>query len=342
MVRADLLTETAKAMARYASVLFEALFPGAGPLRARWSALPPNMRGILWIMAAGVVLTVMSAMIKSLGSRIPVLEILFVRQMVMSALLTPRMLRNPAAAFATPNLKLHLLRVALSVVAMTAGFTAIVHLTLADAVAVSFSRSFFVTIFAMLILHEVVTRQRWIAVVLGFVGVVIMVRPSPEGLDPYAALGLLSAACVGLIMVIIRKLAQKEPLATVLTYQAVGVGAVFALPALWLWVPPTPQEWSLLILIGVLSAIGQSFNFNGFRVGEATAVASADYLRLVYAAVLGVIVFGEWPTLNGLLGAALIVGTTGFAIRSEKRGAARKRAEKTADSAAGAVATPAE
>lgn len=311
------------ATARLGPRLGERLLPADGGVRSRWAALPPNLRGIAWIMAAGVVLTVMSAIIKSLGTRIPVIEILFVRQTVMSLLLTPRILRDPVAAFATPNPWLHALRVGLSVVAMLAGFTAIIHLPLADAVAVSFSRSFFVTIFAIVILHEVVGRHRWIAVVLGFTGVVIMVRPSPEGLDPYAALGLLSAAAVGLIMVIIRKLAQKERMATVLTYQAVGVGVVFAVPAVLAWVPPTPAEWALMVVIGVLSAIGQSFNFNGFRVGEATAVASADYLRLVYATVLGVLLFGEWPTVHALVGAALIVATTGYAMHAEKRQARR-------------------
>jgi drug/metabolite transporter (DMT)-like permease len=306
--------------------LGERILPASGPFRTGWAALPPNLRGIVWTMAAGVVLTVMSAIIKSLGTRIPVIEILFVRQMVMSVLLTPRILRNPVAAFATPNPWLHALRVGLSVAAMLAGFTAIVHLPLADAVAVSFSRSFFVTIFAMVILHEVVSRHRWIAVVLGFAGVVIMVRPSPDGLDPYAALGLVSAAAVGLLFVIVRKLAQHEKMATVLTYQAVGVGAVFAVPALLAWVPPTPEEWTLLVLIGVLSAIGQSFNFNAFRAGEATAVASADYLRLVYATALGVVLFGEWPTLNALVGAALIVATTGYAMQAEKRQARRLKA----------------
>lgn len=316
-----------------------ALKPRSARAKARWASLPGNMRGILWIMAAGVVLTVMAAIIKGLGARIPVVEILFLRQVVMSLLLGPRILLHPVRAFATPNLGLHLLRVGLSVVAMVAGFTAIVHLPMADAVAVSFSKSFFVTIFAMLILHEVVTRQRWIAVALGFIGVIVMVRPSPEGLDPYAALGLLSAASVGLIMVIIRKLAQREPLTTVLAYQSVGVGVVLAVPAWLNWVPPTLEEWGLLIVVGVLSAIGQSFNFNGFRVGEATAVASADYLRLVYATALGVAIFGEWPTMHALVGAAIIVGTTGFAFRAEKRNAARQQARPPESSS---VSAPAE
>lgn len=339
MVGYGALRTLAGALRVWSLILIEGLLPGQGTLGARWSVMPGNMRGILWIMAAGVVLTVMASIIKALGGRIPVIEILFIRQVVMSLMLGPRILRDPARAFATPNLRLHLLRVGLSVVAMTAGFTAIVHLPLADAVAVSFSKGFFVTVFAMLLLHEVVTRARWLAVVLGFVGVIVMVRPSPDGLDPYAALGLLSAAAVGLIMVIIRKLAQREPLATVLTYQAVGVGAVFAVPALLYWVPPTGAEWAMLVVVGVLSAIGQSFNFNGFRVGEATALASADYLRLVYATALGVVVFGEWPTLNALLGAGIIVATTGFAIGAEKRYDDRRRADRAA---AGTAVAPAE
>lgn len=302
--------------------------------RARFAALPPNVRGILWIMMAGVVLTAMAAMIKSLGSRIPVVEILFVRQVVMTLIMTPRILRDPRAAFATPNPGLHAIRVGLSVVAMVAGFTAIVHLPLADAVAVSFSKSFFVTVFAILILREVVGPHRWIAVALGFAGVLVMVRPSPEGVDPYALLGLLSAAAVGLIMVIIRKLAQREPLGTVLTYQAVGVGAALLAPAMLNWVAPTPAEWALLVVIGALSAVGQSLNFQGFRAGEATAVASADYLRLVYAALLGVILFGEWPTVNALLGAALIVGTTLYAMRAERRLARRTAASAPSAAAA--------
>jgi drug/metabolite transporter (DMT)-like permease len=325
MLRNSVAARLARSLGTRSVTLAETLLPGEGRLGARWQALPPNMRGILWIMAAGMVLTVMAAIIKSLGARIPVVEILFIRQVVMSLMLGPRIARDPRGAFATPNFRLHALRVGLSVLAMTTGFTAIVHLPMADAVAVSFSKSFFVTIFAMLILHEVVTRQRWTAVVLGFLGVVVMVRPSADGIDFYALLGLVSAASVGLIMVIIRKLAQREPLGTVLTYQAVGVGLVLMPPALWLWVTPEPWEWALLVVIGVLSAIGQSMNFNAFRVGEATALASADYLRLVFATALGVAVFGEWPTVNALIGAALIIATTGFAMESERRHAARAR-----------------
>lgn len=307
------------------------------PFRNRWALIPSNVRGIIWILLSGVFFTAMAALIKVLGTRIPVLEILFVRQCVLSLFVAPTVLRSPVQAFRTPYPGLHALRVALSVVAMGAGFVAIVHMPLADAVAIGFSKSFFVTIFAILILHETVTRQRWGATILGFGGVVVMIQPSPSGLDVYALLSLLSAAAAGLIMVIIRRLAQKEALVTVMAYQSIGVGLVFAVPALMHWMPPTPTEWILLITVGLLSGIGQSLNFAGFRVGEAAAVASADYLRLVYATGLGLWLFGEFPSWATLCGAAIIVGASVYSITYEKG-----RARRQSKAAAAAAPAPAE
>jgi len=296
----------------------------ADRFRARWSALPGNVRGMIWVAIAGVTFSVMTALIKGTGARIPVLQILFIRQLVMMLMMSPRIVRSPREAFRTNNLKLHGLRIGLSAVSMVAGFTAMVHLPLTDAVTISFSRSLFVALLAIVILHEVVGIHRWTALILGFVGVLICVQPSGEGINGYALLGLLSALTVAMVMVIIRKLAQQEKLATVITYQALGVGLVLVIPAAMVWVPPTPAEWAALILIGVLSTAGQSLNFMGFRVGEATALAPIDYLRLPYAVVLGAIFFAEWPSANTLVGAALIAGTSLYAMHREKLRARRQ------------------
>lgn len=305
------------------TALLEPVAAPFAPLAARWGQLHGNIRGMFVVALAGLALSLMATVIKYTGQRIPVIQILFIRQIVMTLFMTPRILRSPREAFRTSNLKLHVLRVSLSIVAMTAGFTATVHLALPDSVAISFSKSFFVAIFAILILHESVGRHRWFAVILGFVGVMIMARPSGEGLGFYAFLGLLSSAAVGLIMVIIRKLAQKEKLATVITYQAVGLGVLFSVPAFIVWVPPTPTEWALLLLTGVLSTGAQSLNFMGFRMGEATALAPVDYLRLIYATALGALIFSEWPSVTTLIGAVVIISTSLYAMRQENRAARR-------------------
>lgn len=287
--------------------------------RLRIAALPTNLQGAVWVVMAGLVLTVMTALIKTVGSTIPVVQILFIRQIVMTGAMLPRILRDPRDAFHTASPRLHLARVGLSSVAMTAGFTAMVHLPLADAVAISFSRSFFVAIFAILILHEIVWAHRWVGIIAGFVGVVIITDPRGTQVDGYTLLALLSAAAVAMIMVIVRKLAQSEKLGTVITYQAVGVGTILAVPAAMSWVTPTPEQWLLLLCIGALSTVGQSLNFLAFRVGEATALAPFDYLRLVYSALIGAVFFLEAPTLTTIGGALLIIAGTLWGFWAERR-----------------------
>lgn len=281
--------------------------PSVGHIREKWDDLPGNLRGACWVAAAGLVLTLMTAMIKSVGATIPVLQILFIRQVVMTLAMAPRFMRDPSGVFGTRAPGLHGLRIVLSAIAMSTGFTAMVHLPLADAVAISFSRSFFVAIFAIVLLHEVVTRHRWFGIAAGFAGVVIITAPTGEQFNIYAFLGVASAGAVAMIMVIIRKMAQREALVTVITYQALGVGALLAIPAAMLWQTPTPGQWVILLLIGVASTLGQSLNFMGFRAGEATALAPVDYLRLIYSLLIGAIFFLETPTPSVLAGAGLVI-----------------------------------
>lgn len=291
-----------------------------GRVQRRVALLPGNLQGAVWIAMAGLVLTIMTALIKTVGETIPVIQILFLRQMVMTAAMMPGILRDPRRAFATDTPYLHLLRIALSSIAMVAGFTAMVHLPLADAVAISFSRSFFVAIFAILLLHEIVGRHRWIGIFAGFVGVIVITDPTGAQIDRYVLLALFSAGAVALIMVIVRKLAQRERLATVITYQAVGVGLILAVPTFLNWVPPTPGQWILLICIGLLSTLGQSLNFMAFRVGEATALAPVDYLRLIYSTAIGAIFFLEQPTWSTMIGALLVILGTCWGLWHERHG----------------------
>ncbi|WP_176441005.1 DMT family transporter [Oceanicola sp. 22II-s10i] len=296
-------------------------------LKARWLLLPGNVRGMIWAALGGVIFSVMTALIKGTGQRIPVVQILFIRQVVMMLMMSPRIVRHPIESFRTENLNLHVLRVFLAIISMLGGFTAMVYLPLTDAVTISFSRALFVALLAIIILKETVGIHRWLALVLGFIGVLICVQPSGEGVNIYSLIALGSACSVAMVVVIIRKLAQKEKLATVITYQAVGIGLALVVPAYVYWVPPTSAEWVGLILIGVLSVGGQTLNFAGFRVGEATALASIDYLRLLYAVILGAIFFAEWPSVNTLVGAAIIVGASLYALHRERLHARAQAAE---------------
>ena len=286
-------------------------------LIARWEVIPGNVRGGLWMLAAGAFFAVMSALIKLLGSRLPVVEIMFLRQAVMMATVAPIIARGFPHSLKTSRPGLHLVRVFFALTAMLMGFTAIVHMPLADAIAIGFARPFFVTLFAILILKEVVGLRRWSAIIVGFVGVLIMLRPTGAGIDLYGLYAVAGAAGAGMVMILIRKLSETESPLVILTYQSGLVGLAMLVPALYWWVWPTPDEWLLALILGVVSAAGQSCNIRAYRAGEAAAVAPLDYTRLIYATVLGIWLFSEWPSATTLTGAAIVLAASFYTLKRE-------------------------
>lgn len=296
-------------------------------LRRRWSrrfdALPDNVKGAVLLMLAAAGFSVMVALIKLLGSRLHVTQILFLRQLGMALIVAPTLLRNFPGSLRTRRPGLQLARIGCALVAMLAGFSAVIHMPLADATALGFAKSFFVTLFAIAILRETVDRHRWGATAAGFLGVLVMLQPGTQGFGLYGFYAVLGAAAAGMVMVIIRLLSRSDAPATILTYQAVGVGLVMAVPALLYWQPPTPLEWLLLATVGVVSYYAQMLNIHAYKWGEASLMGPLEYVRLLYATALGFLLFGNLPGPYTVLGAALIVLASVYTIRREAR---RRRA----------------
>jgi drug/metabolite transporter (DMT)-like permease len=287
-----------------------------------WQALAPNVRGSLWVALAVFLLTLMMTFIKLLGDRLPVVQILFVRQLIMLGFLAPVLRRNFPEALKTQRLRLHAFRIGAAMVAMLAGFEALVHLPLANATAISFAKTLFVTVLATLVLQEVVGPGRWAATAVGFVGVLVVVQPSGAGIDAYALLALLSALGVACVMIALRLLTRTERSVTIMSYQAIGISTLLAPFALAWWVAPTPLEWLMLLGVGFFATLGQWCNVAGFRAGEAAAVAPMDYTRIVFASLIGFLVFHETPGVATFAGTALIIGATLYTLRrnAETRG----------------------
>lgn len=278
-----------------------------------------NLKGAAILMIAALGFSLMVALIKLVGERLPVTQILFVRQVGMTLMLLPVLSRSFPQSLHTQNLALQLLRIVLALMAMLFGFTAVINMPLADATAIAFAKSFFVTIFAVFILQERVGLYRWSAVFLGFVGVMIMVRPGTEGFSLYGIMAIAGAACAGLVMVIIRKLTRIDETHTILAYQAIGVGLIMAVPAFIQWEAPTFSEWLILAAIGVVSYYAQKANVNAFRYGEASLLASLDYVRLLYATLFGWLLFNQLPAPSTWIGAGIIILASVFTVYREKR-----------------------
>ena len=289
---------------------------GIARWRAWWDRAPDNLRGSILMIAAFVVFSVMTAAIKAIGTRVPLPQVLLLRQVIMTVLLMPLFLHDIRHALSTSRLSLQITRGLFSLMSMLFGFTAIIHVPLADATALGFSQVLFVTILAVVILKEAVGWRRWAATLIGFVGVLIMLRPTGDGLsNPYGLFAVIGALFGSGITVTVRMLAQSEKTATILLYQAIVLCLALIVPTVLWWENPTPREWLLIGLIGVVGTAGQYLITRAYQVGEAAALAPLDFVRLLIATGIGFAVFAELPSLPTFIGASIVVAATVYTVR---------------------------
>ena len=280
----------------------------------RWLTLPGNVKGSLIVLLASLISVLMTSLIKHVGQSIPVVEILFIRQILVLVIISPVILKKLDTVFKTKVFRFHVLRGSISVIAMLTGYTAVVHLPLAEVTAISFVRTLFTTILAILFLKEVVGVRRWSSVIVGFIGVLVIVRPEPENINAYALLAIVSAFFVSSINIVTRKLSQIENSSTIMAYQSIIVALAMSGPAIYLWVMPTWDEAFFIVVIGGLMSLMQWIFIQAIKVGEAAAIAPMEYSRLLYAAVIGIVFFAEIPTLWTLTGAGIIIASTLYTL----------------------------
>lgn len=286
-----------------------------------WAAASDNLRGSVFMIAAFFLFGAMMAGIKAVGTAVPLVQVLFIRQIIVTMLLLPLFIRGFPAALRTHHPGLQFLRGALSLGAMLCGFTALLHIPLADVTALGFAKVLFVTIGAVIILHEKVGMRRWVATGVGFVGVLIMLRPGGDGIGYYYMLTLLGALFGAGITITVRVLSQSERTETILFYQAVFMILSLAIPTLVLWKQPDAHQWMLIALVGVTGTGGQYLITRAHQTGEASALAPLDFVRLLIATVIGYFIFAELPDSTTFAGAALVVGATVYTMhRNSARG----------------------
>ncbi len=270
-------------------------------------------------MLASIVFSLMALLIKLLGQRLHITQILLVRQIGMVIMVAPAILRNFPGSLRTARPKLQLIRVLCALVAMLFGFTAVIHMPLADATAIFFAKSFFVTVFAVFFLSETVGVYRWSAVLIGFVGVMIMLQPGTDNFSIYGLASLVGAAGAAAVMILLRLLSRADSPETIMTYGALGVGLVMIVPGIYFWQQPTSSEWYLLAAVAVVSYFGQRCNIFAYKHGEASLLASLDYVRLLWATLFGFLVFDQLPGLPTWFGAVIVVAAAIFTIYREMR-----------------------
>lgn len=279
--------------------------------RSSWRTLPLAVRAVLLMVTGCLLFSVMGALVKLLGQQLDSFQIAFFRCCFgFIAILPFVLLKRGRHALRTTHFSGHFLRGALGVAALVAGFYATTRLPLTASTAISFTAPLFMILTAIFLLGEKVRWRRGLATVVGFIGVLVMVRPDRGTLEVGAMVGLFAAFLGALSTTLIKRLSATEAALTILVYFGLFSSILTAIPAYLVWRPPTGEELALLALIGALGAVGQFCQVRAFAAGELMAVAPIDYSRLIFAGIMGFLLFAELPDRYTLVGAAMIVGST--------------------------------
>jgi drug/metabolite transporter (DMT)-like permease len=219
--------------------------------------------------------------------------------------------------FKTQRPDMHIVRVLCAVVGMNCGFYATTHLELATAVSLGYTRPLFMILLAVMFLGEVVRWRRGLATLMGFAGVLIMLRPTEVPVELPAFAALLAALAVAGAMAVVRQQAAVDGPATIMVWFGVGTAILTAVPAAFVWQTPDADQWLRLIAIGVLASIGQYMMIKAFTHGEATVMNPIDYLQILLAALFGFWLFDEVPSVWTGVGAAVIIASTLYILLRE-------------------------
>jgi drug/metabolite transporter (DMT)-like permease len=293
--------------------------------------LTPNLRGALWMLASAVGFTAMTTLIKFLGPGYPAALQTFYRQLAGVIVLLPLIARDWRGAFRTTRPGILIFRSSAGVLALIMGFYAYQKLPLAEANALSFTRTLWLVPLAAFVLREPIGPLRIGAALVGFLGALIMLRPGAGGVGAWIgwpqACALISAFLFALTITGMKVMTRDHRPFVLLVYAAV-LGLIFALPpALFAWRWPTWPDLALLAAMGVIGTLTQGAYIKGMEAGEAAVMAPIDYTRLVFAVGAGLLLFHEVPQRETIVGAAIVVISTLFISWREHQLAQRAAAQ---------------
>ncbi|MEQ9639241.1 MAG: DMT family transporter [Alphaproteobacteria bacterium] len=286
-------------------------------------ALPtpnPNLRGIGFMIASMGAITALDATAKWLTDGYPITEVVFFRSLF--ALLPVGVLawrEGGLTALRTTRLAAHALRACIGVITTFLFFLALSLMPLADATAIVFCGTLFVTALSVPLLGEKVGPRRWAAVLVGFLGAMVIVRPGMGVFGPAAMIALAAAFCYALIVISTRWLTRTETTAALGFYYA-ALGALISLAGLpFGWVLPTWTDLGLFVLLGLFGGVGTLLMIEAFRHAPVAVVVPFEYTALIWATIYGYLIWHELPDGFTWLGAAILVASGLYVMHREHK-----------------------
>ncbi len=286
-------------------------------VRPGW--LTGNLQGMIWMLTTAILIVTMHIMIRHLAEdELHPFVIGFFRTFFGVPVVAVLLWKYGFGILRTDQIKVHGIRSFGHVVAMMMFFTGLTMTPLATANALAFTAPLFAAMLAVIVLREVIRWQRWGALIFGFAGTLAIIRPGFVDVDTGPIIILLSSGIWGLILIVIKSLGERDTTPTIVTYMVIFMSPLALIPALFVWTWPTLEQLAILLIMGVVGTVAHLTLTQALRVGDAAVVMPMDFFKLIWAAALGFLFFGELPDVFTLIGGAMIFASATYLVLRER------------------------
>ncbi len=275
---------------------------------------------MLWTVAAGIVFSGLNTVMRAMAQQLDPLQTQFLRHVFGLLAMLPVVLRLGIGRYRPNGLNVQLARGVVHTVGISLWFIALPQLPLADVTAIGFTGPIFIMLGAAWFFGERMVAARWVAALIGFVGVLVVVGPKLSGGGGGYALVMLAASPVFAASFLITKaMTRRDSPSVIVVWQSLTVTFFSAPLALLNWSWPSATQWGWFAAAGVLGSLGHYFLTRSFAAADISATQPIKFLDLVWASVMGLLVFGDRPSVTSLAGGAVILASTIWIARREAR-----------------------
>ncbi len=281
----------------------------------------PTVLAMLWALAAGLIFTALNALLRVLTRELDPFVVQFLRYGFGLVAMLPFILHAGLAAYRPRNLQGQFWRGAVHATGLFCWFAAAAHVPLAEMTALGFTTPLFIMLGAVLVFRERLVLARWVAALVGFAGVLIVVWPGlGQAESRYSLLMLAASPIFAASFLITKALTRQDRSEVIVAWQAIAVSLCTLPFALWFWSMPSGEQWALFAVAGVLGSAGHFCLTRAIGLAEVSAIQPIRFLELLWAAMAGFLIWGDRPGTSTLVGGAVIFAASTWIARRESRG----------------------
>jgi drug/metabolite transporter (DMT)-like permease len=286
--------------------------------QARFAAISPAGRAMIWAAASGLLFSLLNATMRAMTLQLSSFQVQFLRYAFGLLVLMPIVFKTGFAAYRPNGLSGQIWRGVVHTIGLMLWFAALPHLSMADSTAIGFTTPIFIMFGAVLMLGEKMVWARWVAAAVGFAGMLVIMGPKMNGAGGWWMLVMFAASPVFAGSFLITKfLTRRDSPAVIVFWQSLTVTFLTLPLAVLNWSTLTPLQWGIFLFAGVLGSAGHWSLTNSYRLADISATQSLKFLDLVWASLLGFMMFGDIPTSASLLGGVMVCGATVWIARWE-------------------------